>query len=257
MDFGKYIAHRGLHNSDIPENSMPAFKRAAELGFTVELDVRLTKDCKMVVFHDDDLMRACGAEGKISDYTYEQLSAFTLFCSSEKIPLFKDVLKEINGRVPVLIELKRCAPWGSLEKRVSRILENYVGNYAVQSFDPFSMLWFRLFSPETKRGQLISEHRSAFDCEYVMRKICARPFIWKLLSQPDFIACDLRSVSMEALFAALDMNADFITWTAKNDELMELAEQFSKTVIFENYDGSSHDFSDNHNNDSDEKEVKE
>lgn len=246
MNFGKYIAHRGLHGGNIPENSIPAFKRAAEKGFAVELDVRLTKDCKMVVFHDKDLERMCGVDGEIIDFTYEQLQAFDLKDSGEKIPLLKDVLKEIDGKVPILIELKGCAPWGDLEKRVYKLLKKYKGEFAVQSFDPFSVMWFRLFAPEVKRGQLISDHKTKLDMQYIARRIAAMPFVWKLISKPEFIACDLRSVSMESLFAALDMDADFITWTAKSDELIQSAEQFSKTVIFENYDNLSHDFSDNY-----------
>ncbi len=84
MDFGKYIAHRGLHSELVPENSLTAFRLAVEKCLSIELDVRLTKDCRIVVFHDNDLMRMCGIEGKVFDYTYEQLSAFKLKNSDEK-----------------------------------------------------------------------------------------------------------------------------------------------------------------------------
>lgn len=245
MNFGKYIAHRGLHGKGIPENSLPAFIRAAEKGFSAELDVRLTRDCKMVVFHDKTLNRMCGVDGNISDFTYEQLTAFSLGDSGEKIPLLADVLRAVDGRVPLLIEVKDGAPFGVLEKRLNSILKKYKGEYAVESFDPFSMLWFRIFSPRTPRGQLISTYKKVIDVEYILRKICSMPIVWRLISKPDFVAADLRSVSMESLFAAIDMDADFITWTADSDELIEAAEQFSKTVIFENYDDLTHDFSDN------------
>lgn len=246
MNFGKYIAHRGLFTDTIPENSLKAFEAAAEKGFAAELDVRLTKDCKMVIFHDSSLLRMCGVDESLSEFTYEQLSAFTLNGTSEKIPLFADVLRLINGRVPILVEIKDGAPIGELEKRVCHILSQYDGEYAVESFNPFSMLWFRIHAPKIKRGQLVSEFKDSFDFEYIARKICARPFVWKLISKPDFIAADLRSVSMEQLFAALDMDADFITWTVNSDSLMESAQQFSKTVIFENIKNLSHNFSDNY-----------
>jgi glycerophosphoryl diester phosphodiesterase len=245
MDFGKYIAHRGLWGENIPENSLSAFERAAQLGFAAELDVRLTKDCKMVVFHDENLERMCGVDGRLSDFTYEQLKAFSLGDTDEKIPLLKDVLIKVDGRVPLLIELKCCAPWGDLEKRAVRLLRGYKGKYAIESADPFSLLWLRLFAPKICRGQLISGYKSKPYAKYILRKICCQPVVWNVISKPDFVAADLRSVSVESLFAAIDIDADFITWTADRDDLMEAAQTFSKTVIFENYDRLEHDFSDN------------
>ena len=127
MDFGKYIAHRGLHSELVPENSLTAFRLAVEKCLSIELDVRLTKDCRIVVFHDNDLMRMCGIEGKVFDYTYEQLSAFKLKNSDEKIPLLSEVLKTVDGKVPLLIELKGGAPFGELESRVDHMMKKYKG----------------------------------------------------------------------------------------------------------------------------------
>lgn len=157
MDFGKYIAHRGLHSELVPENSLTAFRLAVEKCLSIELDVRLTKDCRIVVFHDNDLMRMCGIEGKVFDYTYEQLSAFKLKNSDEKIPLLSEVLKIVDGKVPLLIELKGGAPFGELESRVDHMMKKYKGEFAVQSFNPFSVMWFRFHSPKVTRGQLSSQ----------------------------------------------------------------------------------------------------
>lgn len=159
MDFGKYIAHRGLHSELVPENSLTAFRLAVEKCLSIELDVRLTKDCRIVVFHDNDLMRMCGIEGKVFDYTYEQLSAFKLKNSDEKIPLLSEVLKIVDGKVPLLIELKGGAPFGELESRVDHMMKKYKGEFAVQSFNPFSVMWFRFHSPKVTRGQLVSKYR--------------------------------------------------------------------------------------------------
>ena len=101
-------AHRGLWNAaeGVPENSLPAFARAAEQGYAIELDIQITKDGRIVVFHDDTMKRMCGNEGKISDYTYEELQQFHLGDSTEKIPLLREVLQTVDGRVPLLIEIK-------------------------------------------------------------------------------------------------------------------------------------------------------
>ena len=249
MNFGKYIAHRGLHNisEGIPENSLTAFENACQKNLAIELDVRLTKDGKVVVFHDKNLKRMCGVDAKVSDFTYEQLSVFKLKDTDEKIPLFSQALKLVQGRVPLLIEIKAEQGLFDLEKRTYNLLKKYKGDYAVQSFSPISMLWFRIFAPNIKRGQLISTYKEKGWLEYIGRLISARPLVWRLISKPEFVACDLRSVSLEKAFQALDCNADFITWTANSDELMATARQFSKSVIFENlsYD---FDFSDNADN---------
>ena len=212
MDFGKYIAHRGLHSDLVPENSLTAFRLAVEKCLSIELDVRLTKDCRIVVFHDNDLMRMCGIEGKVFDYTYEQLSAFKLKNSDEKIPLLSEVPKTVD--------------------------------FAVQSFNPFSVMWFRFHSPKVTRGQLISKYRKNIDLEYIERFICAQPFIWRIISKPQFIAADLRSISLETAFQAVDIDADLLTWTGRGKELIETASQFSKTVIAEQFP-DDFDFSDN------------
>lgn len=101
-------AHRGLWNAaeGVPENSLPAFARAAEQGYAIELDIQITKDGRIVVFHDDTMKRMCGNEGKISDYTYEELQQFHLGDSTEKIPLLREVLQTVDGRVPLLVEIK-------------------------------------------------------------------------------------------------------------------------------------------------------
>lgn len=94
----QYIAHRGFHDnrSECPENSLPAFERAIQMGYGIELDVQLTKDGVPVVFHDWDLKRAAGVDRKIRDCTFEELQSYRLFGSSQTIPAFEAVL-ELGG----------------------------------------------------------------------------------------------------------------------------------------------------------------
>ena len=105
---GIYYAHRGLHDNGTgaPENSLPAFKKAVKAGYGIEMDVQLTKDNIPVVFHDFTLERVCGREGKVCEHTYEELREFNLFESGEKIPKLEEVLKAVNGKVPLIVELK-------------------------------------------------------------------------------------------------------------------------------------------------------
>ncbi|MBR1723848.1 MAG: hypothetical protein IJ723_02345 [Ruminococcus sp.] len=229
----RYIAHRGLHDrfGRVPENSMAAFRAALENGFAIELDVRFTADRRLVVFHDRDLMRMCGAQVELKDLTYEQLSRYTLHASGERIPLLADVLRLVHGRVFLLIELKDCPEVPDAEKRLAHMLRQYAGEYAVQSFDPRSLMKLRLTAPEIMRGQLVS---FAEGSTKLIREIAATMPVWKGVSKPDFLAWDLRSVSIDSAFSAAEIGAKLITWTADSEELLKSAETFSDSVIFEN-----------------------
>lgn len=136
MEYPAIIAHRGLHTENFPENSLLAFENAVNNGIAIELDVRLTKDCKLVVFHDKNLFRMTGIDADISDFDYAQLSALTLKDTKEKIPLLTEVLKTVSGKVPIFIEIKEGSPVGILEKRLDKLLKNYHGDCAVMAFNP-------------------------------------------------------------------------------------------------------------------------
>ena len=109
----QYIAHRGLFDNEngIPENSIPAFKRAVDQGYGIELDVQLTMDHKLVVFHDESLRRLCRADRLLRDCTYAELQEYSLGISRERIPLFEDVLKVVDGKVPLIVEVKQEGNW--------------------------------------------------------------------------------------------------------------------------------------------------
>ncbi len=130
-------AHRGLHHGkDIPENSLTAFYLAIKNNYPIELDVHLTKDKKLVVFHDDNLFRVTGKNADIRDSMYDDIKDLKLYDSDETIPLFSEVLKLVDGKVPLLIEIKQQKQKG-IEKAVLDELKNYSGEFAIQSFDPF------------------------------------------------------------------------------------------------------------------------
>lgn len=233
MEFPRYIAHRGLHDKfgRVPENSLAAFEAAAEKGFAVELDVRFTADKKMVVFHDADTSRMCDESFVISQTEYAQLRKQRLSGSDERIPLLSEVLKLINGRVMVFIELKRSPEVLDAEKRLAHFMKKYSGEFAVQSFDPLSLMRLRSADPDIIRGQLVSTHDGD---KKLLRQLASVKTVWKSLSKPQYLAWDLRSVTLEAAFAAADIDAHFITWTANNEKLIEAAESFSGSIIFEN-----------------------
>lgn len=231
MKFGKYIAHRGLHNMDIwaPENSAEAFRRAVEKGYAIELDVHLTKDNYVAVFHDDNLKRMTGIDKNITEMTMEELKKLRLQDTSERIPTIQEVLKIVNGRVPLLIELKNSTKKiGRLEKAVQFSMNEYKGYWAVQSFNPLRLNWFKKNMPKIPRGQLITE-----SSDFAMR-FAFKPFVWKILSKPQFLAYDLRCMSMDKVMTAIANECLLFTWTIRSYEMLAEAEKFSDSIIFEN-----------------------
>lgn len=160
--FGKkYFAHRGLHDNegDAPENSMAAFRKAVEAGYGIELDVQMTKDDIPVIFHDDTLERMCGVRTKIEDYTYEQLRQFTLAHSEEHIPGLEEMLRMVDGQVPLIVEIKSEKKDVSFCSVIDRMLRGYQGEYCIESFNPLVLLWYRKNHNDMVRGQLASNFR--------------------------------------------------------------------------------------------------
>ena len=140
-----YFAHRGLHDNagDAPENSMAAFKKAVEAGLGMELDVQVTKDGVPVIFHDFKLERICGAEGKIVNHTYDELQAYTLCQSQERIPKLSELLEMVDGRVPLIVEIKAETADVSCCVIIDKLLHAYRGAYCIESFNPMVLWWFR------------------------------------------------------------------------------------------------------------------
>ena len=149
-------AHRGLHTKDksIPENSLAAFRRAAEKGYGIELDVQLSRDGKVVVFHDDTLDRVTGVTGRVDSYDYDDLKKMHLCGTSETIPLFTEVLANVQGAGPLIVELKTGPRNDELCEKTFAILKDFKQDYCIESFNPFIVAWFRKHAPGVVRGQL-------------------------------------------------------------------------------------------------------
>lgn len=153
------IAHRGLHNSNSPENTLSAFQRAIDKGYAIEIDLRMTKDQNVVVFHDESLLRATGKDIKIEESYFDEIRDCGLFGTQERLPLFSEFLKLIDGRVPVLIEIKTHKNVGGLEAKILAELEGYNGEIAVQSFNPYIIKWFADNAPQITGGVLSADFR--------------------------------------------------------------------------------------------------
>ncbi len=135
----RHIAHRGLHDDVSPENSLSAFQKAVDAKLPIELDIHLTKDGKLVVFHDSDLKRMTGKEGILEDKTLEELNRDYHLPDGSNLPLFEKVLELVNEIVPIVVELKPYNKnWKSLAKAALIALSNIQNKdmITIISFDP-------------------------------------------------------------------------------------------------------------------------
>lgn len=183
------IAHRGLFGEKVPENSLLAFKQAVKNKLPIELDVTALADGTPVIFHDEKLARMTGRDGFISSLSLSDISDFRLQGTKEKIPTLAEALETIDGKVPVLIEIKNTGKVGPLEKSVWKELIKYDGDYAVESFNPYTLEWFKNNAPKVKRGQLASFFRNK-DITGVKRYALKRMMLNKKVSEPNFIVYD-------------------------------------------------------------------
>lgn len=151
-------AHRGLHDSKlhIPENSLRAFRLAVEKGYGAELDVHLSKDGRLVVMHDESLLRTANADRNICDCTAAELDGMTLEFTDEKIPYLEEVLPLYEGKTPLIIELKPCqGNHATLARKTCAMLRQYPNlRFCIESFDPRVLFWLRRNQPKIIRGQL-------------------------------------------------------------------------------------------------------
>lgn len=132
------IAHRGLHGDGVPENSVAAFEAAVDAGYPVELDVRLTADAVPVVHHDESLERCCGLDATVAETERADLADLTLQGSDQCLPTLETALETVDGRVPLLVEVKNRERPGDVERATAAVLDEYDGAFAVQSFNPVS-----------------------------------------------------------------------------------------------------------------------
>lgn len=224
------IAHRGLHNNDtVPENSLKAFSLCIDKNIPIELDVRVTKDNQIVVFHDDKLSRMTEIDGYVNNLNYADIINAKLLKTNETIPLFSDVLKLVDGKVPILIEIKNINGV-SFEKELWELLKNYKGEYAIQSFNPLILEWFKLNAPQVKRGQLSSFFKGEKGISFVKKFVLKRLKLAKR-SEPNFISYKLEDLPNKYVKKFKDIPV--LCWTVKSNEDVEKAKKVADNYIFQ------------------------
>jgi len=230
------VAHRGLWSRDgAPENSLGAFQAACQAGYGVELDVQLSADGEAMVFHDEDLARLTGAEGRLRDRSAADLAELRLLGTDETIPTLMQTLALIGSRAMVHVELK--TPYGEvgpLEQRVHDILIDHAGPASVIGFNPYSHAWFAERFPGLLRGldsdayphapQLAEEQRQAFArLEHVA------------IARPHFLALSLDMTASEPAVRCRAQGMPVIAWTVRAPAQWEAVKDHCDNMIFEGF----------------------
>lgn len=147
------IAHRGLWNEKINENSISAYQNAIDNGYPIEIDLYESTDKVLYSFHDKDLKRMTGVSGLIYEKSSSEIDKLRLNNSDDRIPKFSEVLALCENKVPLLIELKN-QPSKTFVKNVLDTLKDYTGEYAIQSFNPLYINAVRRYNKRIIRGIL-------------------------------------------------------------------------------------------------------
>ena len=231
--YGRNIAHRGLYEKDqsVPENSLAAFKRAVQSGYGIELDVQLSRDGKVVVFHDDGLNRVCGVDKRVDELDLAELRELRLCGSDGQIPLFEEVLSIIDGKVPLIVELKTGKRNAELCEKTYAYLKQYVGDVCIESFDPFIVGWFKKNAKEILRGQLAQPGKIYVEFGFPkIQGLILGNTLLNFIARPQFIAYRIGKKPF-AVRAAEYLGAIKVGWTSPD----ESSEDKFDVIIFEHY----------------------
>jgi len=216
------FAHRGLHGPGVAENGLAAFRAAIDAGAGIECDVRLSVDGQVVIFHDHDLRRLCASALTVEATAAAALTKQSLFDTGEHIPLLRDLLALVAGKVPILIELKcRGGNAAELARAVVRDLQPYSGPIGMMSFEPAVGKWLARNAPHIRRGLVISRNASAFD-----RWRCLRS------SSAQYLAVDC-GVIAEPWVAKQRASRWIYSWTIRTADDRETAEIHADALIWE------------------------
>ena len=220
------IAHRGIYdNNNIYENTLESFKLAMKQDLIIELDIRLTKDNQLIVFHDNNTKRITKQNKIIEESTYQELNNQDIM----HIPLFSEVLKLVNGKVPLLIEIKPTNK--NIETILMKHLKDYKGEYAIQSFNPKVLYWFKRNYPNILRGQLSYQYKKQKLSS--IKKFILSNMLLNRITKPHFISYKYNELSPEQIKKLKKKNIRIIGWTITNEREFNHYKKYYDNLICE------------------------
>lgn len=232
-----YLAHRGLFNNiDIPENSLVAFKKAVENNYGMELDVQLTSDNKLVVFHDASLKRMCGIDKNLTDCSYEELQNYKLLNTEYTIPLFVDVLDVIKPTTPLVIEIKPEGDCIKTTKETVKLMKAYDRTYSMESFNPYVVKYLKENHPEIIRGQLAHNYFVHNKELSFIEKFILTYLLFNIKTRPDYLAYDITNMNnLSFRICSKIFKSECVAWTVKSNEDLAKARNYYQCFIFDSF----------------------
>lgn len=220
---GKVFAHRGMFGGNIAENSIAAFEKAVENGYGIELDVRVSADGQAVVFHDSSLLRMFGENKAVSELTSEELSEYG-------IPTLKEALDVIDGKVPLIVELKGETRDVSICPIAAEILDEYAGEYCIESFNPHILKWYKDCRPEIIRGQLSTGFMASGPRS--LKHFAVENLVTNFYTSPDFIAYNHKyTKKLSVMICRKVYGIPVIAWTVRtSNEWSKCADKFDSYI---------------------------
>lgn len=233
------FAHRGFFDNanGVPENSMSAFRRAVEAGYGIETDIHLSRDGVAVLHHDDSLKRICGVDALLREKTAEELSAIHLLGTEDTVPRFSDFLRLVDGKVPLVLELKEEAGnSAALVARVMKELEGYEGPYCIESFDPRVLYQLRKQAPSVIRGQLAGRINRGKKLSTRLVDFALSRLLFNVIARPDFVAYRYGDRDIKAFRLCTSvLGATRVYWTLRSRAEYDGALADGGAPIFEGF----------------------
>lgn len=235
------VAHRGFHDAAAGriENTLSAIGAAADAGFAVEIDVHLSADGAVYVFHDHTLDRLTTGTGSTEGLTLAALQAVPFRATADRIPSLAEVLERIGGRVPLVIEVKSLfdGRHDALTRAVVQSIAGYTGPVAVMSFDPRIVADVRTLAPDVVRGIVADDAKHP---EYDRLPPAERAALAALAhrgeTDPHFVAYWVKLLPNDvARTVREDWRLPLLTWTVRTPE-DRAAAVYADQIIFEGFD---------------------
>lgn len=231
-----FIAHRGIHipNTNYVENSIPAFQKAIEMGFPIELDVHITKDHKLVIIHDSNLKRITGVEKIVENCTLEELKELKLFQTNNGIPTLEEVLELVQGKVLLIIEIKNERKIGILETKLIEKLQNYNGAFMIESFNPMVLLWLKKHAKNVIRGQLAAKNIKEIK-NHLLRYLLGK-MVFNFITKPHFISYYIEDIDQKLYLKCQRKKQLLLAWTLEDELQYEKYHSYCDAMIFDYFE---------------------
>lgn len=226
---GLYIAHRGIHNESIIENTIPAFSLAISKKIPIELDINILKDGNIIVYHDNNLKRLIGLDKELSSYNYEELKKLTFPNTNIHIPLFRDVLNLVKGKTLLVVEIKKSDIYSYKDycKKVVSILENYSGDVVIKSFDIRIVNWF-IKNTDYITGLLITRRKKSIHNFLIRKRVTL------FILNPDFISVNYHMVNYKVI-KDFRKKKPVLVWTIKNNDTLNKVKESADSYLVEDF----------------------